>query len=282
MKTPNFLHKTTALLGAIAMTSAIGIPALAQSNSRPGGTGGGQTPSTVNQQRPSTQQQPSSQQQPSNQQRPTTQQPSNQQRPTTQQQPSNQQRPTTQQQPSNQQRPNQQQPSARPQTPANQQSSADFTTLDREFIRMAAEGNNAEIQTSQLALQKAADQSVRQYAQQMITEHTQANQRLASIAAQYGVTLPTSPGPLQVAIAQQLSQLSGPQFDRAYMGVQENAHLSSVALYRTALDQGGAANVQAYAAEILPRVQEHFEMANRMSVEMRADVNQPARPANQL
>lgn len=281
MKAPNYLHKTTALLSAIAMTSFVGLPALAQSNSRPGGSGSGQTPSTVNQQQPSNQQRPTTQQQPSNQQRPTTQQqPSNQQRPNQQpsnQQRPNQQRPTTQQQPSNQQRPNQQtQPST------GQQSSVDFNTVDREFIRMAAEGNNAEIQTSQLALQKAADQSVRQYAQRMITEHTQANQRLASIAARYGVTLPTAPGPLHVAIAQQLNQLSGAQFDRAYMGVQENSHLSSAALYRTVLEQGQAADVQTYASEILPRVQEHFEMANQMSVEMRAGVNQPSRPANQL
>lgn len=277
MKSPKYLHRTTAFLGAIALTSFVGLPVLAQSNSRPSGAGNGQQPSA--QQQP-TQQRPANQQQPSTQQRPSTQQPSTQQQPSNQQRPSAQQQPN-QQRPANQQQPTQQRP-ANQQQPANQQSSADFSTVDREFLRMAAEGNNAEIQTSQLALQKAADQSVKEYAQRMITEHTQANQRLATIAARYGVTLPTSPGPLAVAITQQLTQLSGAQFDRAYMGVQENAHLSSVGLYRTGIEQGQAADVQAYASEILPRVQEHFEMANRMSVELRAGVNRPSQSGSQL
>jgi putative membrane protein len=137
------------------------------------------------------------------------------------------------------------------------------TALDREFVMMAARGNNAEIQTSQLALQKSSNQTVRSYAQQMVREHTQANQRLSQVAAQHGISLPTDPGPLNAAIAQQLAQLSGTAFDRAYMATQENLHMQAIALYRTAVQQGKAGDVKQYASALLPSINSHYQMANR-------------------
>ena len=147
------------------------------------------------------------------------------------------------------------------------------TALDREFVIMAARGNNAEIQTSQLALQKSSNPTVRSYAERMIREHTQANQRLAQVASQYGITLPADPGPLNAAIAQQLAQLSGTNFDRAYMSVQENAHLQAIALYKTAIQQGRAANVRQYASALLPGINSHYQLANRAVAQ-----NQPGNP----
>lgn len=151
-----------------------------------------------------------------------------------------------------------------------------LSALDREFIMMAAQGNNAEIQTSQLALQKSQSQEVRSFAQQMIQEHTLANQRLSQVASRYGMTLPSDPGPLNAAIAEQLAQLSGEAFDRAYMETQENAHMRAIALYRTAISQGKTPEVQSYASELLPNVTRHFEMARNMTPQERAQ--EPARP----
>ncbi|HEY9749347.1 MAG TPA: DUF4142 domain-containing protein [Allocoleopsis sp.] len=144
------------------------------------------------------------------------------------------------------------------------------TALDREFLIMAARGNNAEIQTSQLALQKSSNQMVRTYAQQMIREHTLANQRLSQVAAQHGITLPTGPGPLNAAIAQQLAQLSGTNFDRAYMSTQENLHMQAIALYRTVVQQGRATDVKQYATALLPNINNHYQMANRAVAQNRS------------
>ena len=144
------------------------------------------------------------------------------------------------------------------------------TALDREFVLMAARGNNAEIATSQLALQKSSNQMVRSYAQRMIQEHTQANQRLSQVAAQHRITLPTDPGPLNAAIAQQLAQLSGTSFDRAYMSTQENLHMQAIGLYRTAVQQGKATDVKQYATALLPSINNHYQMANRAVAQNRA------------
>lgn len=145
-----------------------------------------------------------------------------------------------------------------------------ISMLDHQIVMMAAQGNNAEIQTSQLALEKSQSETVRDYAQRMIEEHTLANQRLADMAAEHGMALPADPGPLNAAIAQELAQLSGPEFDRAYMSAQENAHLRTIALLRTAITQGQTPEVQAYASEMLPNVTEHYEMASRAIAQARA------------
>ncbi|NJL39209.1 MAG: DUF4142 domain-containing protein [Leptolyngbyaceae cyanobacterium RM2_2_4] len=155
-------------------------------------------------------------------------------------------------------------------------SAAPVSNLDQQFILMAAQSNNAEIQTSQLALERAESEEVRQFAQQMIQEHTLANQRLQQLVSEYGVNLPADPGPLNQAIAEQLSQLSGAEFDRAYMGAQVNAHLRTIALYQTQIQQGQEESLRQYATQLLPAIAEHYEMASSMVQQYRAD--EPSRP----
>ena len=203
MKRLNDFSKATALLGAMLLSSIVGLPALAQS------TPGSGTATEQNTQ-PGTSQ------------------------------------------------PGMAQPGATPRS-----TTASINSLDREFIRMAAQGNLAEIQTSQMALQKASNQTVKDYAQRMIQEHTTANQQLGQVAAQYGISLPTTPDPLNVAIAQQLMPLTGAEFDRAYMLAQENAHLRTIALYRTAIAQGQSPAVQRYASTLLPSINNHYQMASQ-------------------
>jgi putative membrane protein len=141
---------------------------------------------------------------------------------------------------------------------------AEVTALDREFIVMAAQGNNAEIQTSQLALERATDEAVQQYAQQMIDEHTAANQELEPLAAERGVELPTTPSSFDAAVLERLSQVPEAEFDRAYMDAQVNAHLKSLGVFRTGALQVEDPALQNYARTLLPRIGEHLEMAQAM------------------
>lgn len=154
-------------------------------------------------------------------------------------------------------------------TPAGQTSQgaqrAAVTTVDQEFFKLAYQGNNAEIDTSRLALEKSQDQAIRQYAQRMIDEHTRANEVLTQQASEQGFELPSERvDPLDQAIAAQLTQLSGAEFDQAYVGVQANAHLKAIALYRTEVAQGESQDLTAYASQLLPSIEEHYEMANAM------------------
>lgn len=140
------------------------------------------------------------------------------------------------------------------------------SALDREFVTHAFQSNNAEIATSQLALQRSEDNMIRQYAQRMIDEHTSANEVLTRYASERNIELPDEPvDPLNRAIAQQLAQLSGRQFDQAYMDVQRDAHLRAFALFQTQSGYGQDQGLRSYAAQLLPNIGEHYEMAQEMN-----------------
>ena len=56
--------------------------------------------------------------------------------------------------------------------------------VDRDFIQKAASGGMAEIQVAQLAQQRANSPQVKEFANRVIADHTQANNELRQIAQQ--------------------------------------------------------------------------------------------------
>src|SRR3954453_6181141 len=63
---------------------------------------------------------------------------------------------------------------------------------DRKFMDTAAQGGMAEVELGQLAQQNAQSQQVKDFGQRMVTDHSKANDQLKQLAAQKGVSLPTS------------------------------------------------------------------------------------------
>lgn len=148
--------------------------------------------------------------------------------------------------------------------------------LDQEFFRLAYQGNNAEIQTSRLALERSQNDDIRDYAQRMITEHTRANEQLTRYATQQNIQLPSERvDPLNQAIAARLGQLSGEAFEQAYVEAQTNAHLRTIALYRTEIAQGQTQGLRTYASQLLPNIEQHYEMASEMLPNYAADNLRP-------
>jgi putative membrane protein len=145
-------------------------------------------------------------------------------------------------------------------------SNSQLSALDNQFVIEAAHGGMAEVRLGQLALQRSTSPQVKQFAQRMIQEHTQANTELMRLTTQKGINAPTDVGPKYQAAMMRLMQLSGAEFDQAYMneaGV--NAHLESAAVYQRQAALGLDPDLKAFASRTLPRVQGHLEMASRMT-----------------
>lgn len=149
-------------------------------------------------------------------------------------------------------------------TAPNSRSTTSVSSLDQEFLKMAANSDQFEIRTSQLALEKTSNPEVRQYAQKMIQEHTESTQQLTQLAAKKGTTLPTTPNAFQQAVIEQLIPLTGAQFDRAYLAAQTNGHMLTVAVYQTEVGQGKDSDIQSFANKLLPTVAGHYQMASQM------------------
>jgi putative membrane protein len=153
------------------------------------------------------------------------------------------------------------QPQAVPQ--ADQTTTATLTS--QEFVTRAAQSSLAEVQLSELALQKTSSDQVRSYAQQMIQDHTQANNELKLLASQKNLTVPTTLDPQHQAAKANLSGLSGQAFDTAYMQQMEQDHVKAVALFRQEASQGQDADLKSWAAATLPKLENHERMAKDMS-----------------
>ena len=145
------------------------------------------------------------------------------------------------------------------------QASAALSQADKTFAEKAASGGLAEVQMAQLAQQKAASPQVRQFANKMITDHSQANSDLEQIAEQEKITLPSQPDRHATATQQKLQGLSGTRFDEAYAREELRDHQEDVALFRKEATSGGNPALKAFAQKTLPILQQHLQMAQALN-----------------
>ena len=144
-----------------------------------------------------------------------------------------------------------------------QTNQSSITDSDKQFITDTAQDGKVEVELGRLAEQKAASNEVKQFAQRMIRDHSQANSQLSRLAAQKHVTLPNDLDVQYEALIGTLSQRSGKDFDQMYMKYMVEDHEGDVS-FRFPLEaqSGQDRDVKAWAAQTLPTLQEHLRMAH--------------------
>jgi putative membrane protein len=143
-----------------------------------------------------------------------------------------------------------------------------LSSADRDFMTKAAMAGMNEVQLGQLAAKQGSSDAVRQFGQQMVTDHTAAHEKLTQLASTKGVTLPTALDSAAQEKMTKLQALTGPAFDQQYAkeaGV--NEHEKAVKLYQTQATSGKDSDVRSYASETLPTIQGHLSMARTLTGE---------------
>jgi putative membrane protein len=158
------------------------------------------------------------------------------------------------------------QPPASAPQPMSQMSSE--MTRDQRFIREAARGGTTEVVLGKLAADRAASQKIKAFGERMVADHGKAVEALKNLAASKQVTLPTALGPKNQAIQDRLAKLTGPQFDRAYVKNMLADHKKDVADFMHEASSGKDPAVRAWAAQVLPTLQEHLRMVRELDKEM--------------
>jgi putative membrane protein len=93
----------------------------------------------------------------------------------------------------------------------------------------------------------------------MVKDHTEANQKLKSIASSENVELPSTSSASQIATKGKLEVLTGDAFDKAYIKGQIKAHRETAALFKTEIASGADSQAKSFAKETLPTVQAHLK-----------------------
>ncbi|MBC8104902.1 MAG: DUF4142 domain-containing protein [Cytophagales bacterium] len=154
-----------------------------------------------------------------------------------------------------------------------------LTPMDKQFVTMVAQGNIAEIKTSQLALKKSSNRKVRMIATMLIQQHGKSQQDLKSVARLHLVSLPADTDPKHKAEYRALTRLSGVGFDKAYMRGQVRDHNATVALFNKELAGGNETHVLSFAAKYLPDIQNHTGMIHNVASNLGIPVAAPMKTA---
>jgi putative membrane protein len=152
-------------------------------------------------------------------------------------------------------------------SPAEQQpgqGASSLTQTDRRFAQQAMEGNVAEVQAGNLALQRATDPAVKAYAQRMVDDHSTAVQQLGSLLGGQGGDMPKAGSPEHQAELKQLMGLSGAKFDRAYMQSMVTDHDKTVRMYDEYASQANDSRLRLYITKTLQTVKEHQAEAQNL------------------
>ena len=139
---------------------------------------------------------------------------------------------------------------------------------DREFTVQATYANLAEIAMGQLALTQAEDESIRQYAATMVTDHTKAQDELRYLVESYDLEIPDTLESGDQIIYEELEQLEGYAFDSAYIGSQVVAHQKTQQLFQNQIDRGENTGIVQYASSTLPHLTEHLARAMDLKEEL--------------
>lgn len=135
---------------------------------------------------------------------------------------------------------------------------------DKQFVIKAAHAGLAEVQLAQLALKKSTSADVKGFAQQMITDHSKANDTLKTLASGKGIPLPTQPDDRHLATYKRLEALTGRAFDAAYIQSQKDDHREAVALFRKQSQQGGDPALKQFASITLPTLENHRQHVEQL------------------
>jgi putative membrane protein len=137
---------------------------------------------------------------------------------------------------------------------------------DQNLMREIAQSNLAEIETGKIALSQSKNEQVRNFAQKMIDDHTQAQKELEQLAQTKGVTLPTEPDRKHQAAAKKLSALEADKFDKQYIaqgGLSD--HRNTHRLLERAQNRARDPDLKALATKMTPIVSQHLTMAQEVS-----------------
>ncbi len=132
---------------------------------------------------------------------------------------------------------------------------------DAKFVHQAASGGMMEVKLGEMVADKASSDAVKQFGQRMVTDHGKANAELKDLCAKKDVPLSDTLMKKHQAMVDELSKLSGEEFDKAYMKHMVKDHEQDVAEYKMASEKCEDADVKAFAAKTLPTLEEHLKMA---------------------
>jgi len=134
-------------------------------------------------------------------------------------------------------------------------------TGDVSFAKKAAQGGVTEIALSKLELQ-SSNNKIKDFANMMVTDHTDAGNKLTAISMAENITLPTLPDTVQQATITNLSQKTGTDLNKAYVAQMIIDHKNTIAMFEAAQKTVKDTTLKQFITATLPTLHKHMDAIN--------------------
>ena len=135
------------------------------------------------------------------------------------------------------------------------------TTAAPQFVKMAGASDKYEIDSSNLVMTSTQDPKVRQFAQQMISDHTNSTAQIKAAAASDRVPVGAPMlNAMQRSNIAKLRAAKGAARDKMYWQQQATSHQMALQLHQGYASAGDKPALKAAAGQIVPVVQSHVDM----------------------
>ncbi len=141
----------------------------------------------------------------------------------------------------------------------------DLKSVDRTFLKLAADANMTEAHVGQMAEEQASESSVKDFGKKLTQDHTDAYRELAALAEKEGDAIPKGIDVGKNRSIEQLVRLKGTRFDREFVQHEIQDHEKAIAAFKREAADGHDADLKAYASKMLPVLEDHLHTAEKLA-----------------
>lgn len=146
---------------------------------------------------------------------------------------------------------------------------ADHPRDDKERMMVVSQSNALEVVTSQIAVGKATNAAVKQFARDMVRDHGAMQKEGRPLGEQLGLPAPTADSTAEIAEemrdkVEELRGKTGKDFDKEYMDVQVDAHQKTLDRLKDMQDDAQNAQLKSLITSAIPKVQAHLDRAKKL------------------
>lgn len=147
--------------------------------------------------------------------------------------------------------------------PVGQMSASTVGQTVEGYVTAAAVADMYEIQAAEIALERSQTADIREMAEMIRTDHTQASANLKQVAPQAApeAEIPTELDERRKGLIDNLRSAPQAEFDRTYRAQQVAAHEEALTLHRGFADNPEGGPLAEHARTVVPKIEMHLRMA---------------------
>jgi putative membrane protein len=142
---------------------------------------------------------------------------------------------------------------------------------DSKLIFQMASSNIMEVRLGQMAQQKATNAAVKQFGQQMMTDHTNLENQLTGLVSKNGTNFQPAMSKENEAEVSRLEKLSGAQFDQQYMTSMIQHHQQDISTLQSQSQSAKSGEARQMISASLPVLQQHLTLATQVGGQVGAN-----------